>query len=113
MPWATDLSIAECNQGSIGVLLDACVLLPAIKHPDSLQRSLVLSIDARLRYVASVTLFEIAFARSSGRAPTTLKQNQQWLREHYIRRLNMIEGVGRSFDTRIDNKAARLRGNVN
>ena len=81
MPGAR-VTVEECNRLRVPVLLDACVLIDATRQRDGPVFVTMTSLDLALRFVAPVTLFEVAFARTRrGHAVRTLEDIHAWVKD--------------------------------
>jgi predicted nucleic acid-binding protein len=104
---ADRIPLEECNRYRIPIFLDACVIINAIRRGQT--AALINRIDPSLRHIASVTLYEVAFAHE-GHASTTLKDNQAWIQDHRIKRVPWTQRAGRRFDQFLAEDASKIRG---
>lgn len=81
------LSIGQCNQRRVLVLFDCNVLIDA-RGRDPVALGRLLRIDAGLRHVALVTLYEFAY---QGDYATSGRRQQEWLSSHAIKPLRFAE----------------------
>jgi len=105
----TLVSINECNAGRISIFFDAMILFDAIRTAGPTRDQLT-RIDPPLRLISSTTLYEVAFAHK-GLAPSTLRGNESWIRDHSITTFpfsGRIAGKVDSFRTK-DSALARGR----
>lgn len=109
---AERLSIAQVNASNTKVLFDANVVLEALKSPTSDARGNLISVRPELRFVADPALFEVAFARSKGRAPATLRENQRRLGDLLLKRSRWSEREATRFARFLDDDARLVRGRM-
>ena len=102
------VTIADCNARRIPVLFDSNVLLDAMRYPRSDQRAALVGLDAQLRFIPTVVLYEVAFARTGGRARVTNEENHQQLRDWGFKFIDLKAFAGH-FDRMLSLETPRLR----
>ncbi len=107
---AEKITVAECNQARISVFVDANVILKAKQGVAPFFENFT-RIDRPLRLCASTTLYEVAFARKTGHADTTLRDNQKWIMDRAAW-IQFTEAVGRRFDRFIGPASRLVRGKI-